>query len=52
LQSTLSEAVAFGELGFLPALPITGQASQEIAALVAELRTLEWLPSIAVVTNM
>jgi chromosome partitioning protein len=47
LQSTLSEAVAFGELGFAPALPTTGQAAQEIAALLAELRALEWLPVLA-----
>jgi chromosome partitioning protein len=44
LTVTLSEAVAYGELGFLPALPATGQAAQEISALVAELRALEWLP--------
>jgi chromosome partitioning protein len=44
LTVALSEAVAYGELGFLPALPATGQAAQEIAALVAELRALEWLP--------
>jgi chromosome partitioning protein len=45
LKTTFSEAVAYGELGFLPALPATGQAVQEIAALLAELRALEWLPS-------
>jgi chromosome partitioning protein len=44
LDTTLSEAVAYGELGFLPQLPATGQAAVEIAALVTELRTLEWLP--------
>jgi chromosome partitioning protein len=44
LTVALSEAVAYGELGFLPALPATGQAAQEISALVAELRALEWLP--------
>ena len=44
LTTTLSEAVAYGELGFAPALPMTGQAAQEIAALLAELRALEWLP--------
>lgn len=47
LRTALSEAVAFGELGFASALPTTGQAAQEIAALLAELRTLEWLPSAA-----
>jgi hypothetical protein len=40
----LSEAVAFGELGFAPALPTIGQAAQEVAALLAELRALKWLP--------
>jgi chromosome partitioning protein len=44
LAATLSEAVAYGELGFSSALPTTRQAAQEIAALLAELRTLEWLP--------
>jgi chromosome partitioning protein len=43
LKTTLSEAVAYGELGFAAALP-AGQAAQEIAALLAELRALEWLP--------
>ena len=37
-------AVAYGELGFAAALPATGQAAQEIAALLAELRALDWLP--------
>jgi len=44
LDTALSEAVAYGELGFLPALPTTGQAALEIAALVTELRVREWLP--------
>jgi cellulose biosynthesis protein BcsQ len=44
LETALSEAVAYGELGFAPSLPTTGQAAQEIASLLAELRTLEWLP--------
>ena len=52
LDTTLSEAVAYGELGFLPTLPATGQAAQEIAALVAELRALEWLPPTATMPNM
>src|ERR1700712_4328443 len=47
LKTTLSEAVAFGELGFSPALPVVGQAAQEIAALLAELRALDWLPPVA-----
>ena len=49
LKTTLSEAVAYGELGFAPALPATGPAAQEIAALLAELRRLEWLPLLATI---
>jgi chromosome partitioning protein len=44
LDTALSEAVAYGELGFVPELPSSGQAAQEITALVAELQGLEWLP--------
>jgi cellulose biosynthesis protein BcsQ len=49
LDTTLSEAVAYGEMGFLPA---TGQAATEIAALVTELLALEWLPPITSRANM
>ena len=52
LEATLSEAVAYGELGFSPALPATGLAAQEIAALLAELRALKWLSSPALVSNI
>ena len=52
LDTTLSEAVAFGEMGFLPALPAAGQAAAEIAALVTELLVLEWLPPITSRANM
>ena len=45
LQTTLSEAVAYGELGFSGAIPIAGTAAAEIAALVAELRNCGWLPA-------
>jgi hypothetical protein len=51
-RTTLSEAVAYGEMGFLPTLPATGQAAAEVAALVAELRSLEWLPQPMSRTNM
>jgi chromosome partitioning protein len=44
LQTALSEAVAYGELGFSGALPLAGSAAAEIAALVAELRSQGWLP--------
>jgi chromosome partitioning protein len=43
LETVLSEAVSFGELGFVPNLPTNGQAAQEIASLVAELRGLGWI---------
>ena len=43
LQTALSEAVAYGELGFSGALPMVGTAAAEIAALVAELRNQGWL---------
>jgi chromosome partitioning protein len=43
LQTSLSEAVAYGELGFSGALPMVGTAAAEIAALVAELRNQGWL---------
>ena len=52
LDTTLSEAVAYGEMGFLPTLPATGQAAAEVAALVAELRALGWLPQSTSRTNM
>jgi hypothetical protein len=43
LETTLSEAVAHEELGFASGLPMSGVAGQEIAALLAEPRTLGWL---------
>jgi chromosome partitioning protein len=52
LETTLSEAVAYGELSFSPTLPTTGPAAQEIAALLTELRALGWLPLPRPVTNM
>src|ERR1700722_19785640 len=52
LDTTLSEAVAYGEMGFLPTLPAAGQAAAEIAALVTELLMLEWLPPITSRANM
>jgi chromosome partitioning protein len=45
LETVLSEAVAYGELGFSGALPMTGAAAVELTALVAELRSLGWLPA-------
>jgi chromosome partitioning protein len=40
----LSEAVGYGEIGFSGALPESGAAADEIAALIGELRELGWLP--------
>jgi chromosome partitioning protein len=45
LQVSLSESVGFGEIGFSGALPASGTAADEIAALLAELRELGWLPT-------
>lgn len=45
LQSGLSESVGFGEIGFSGTLPTSGTAAEEIAALLAELRELGWLPA-------
>lgn len=50
LETVLSEAVAYGELGFVPELPSSGHAAQEIGALVAELRGLDWLPGAPALT--
>ncbi len=44
LQAALSEAVAFGEIGFSGVLPADGAAGGEIAALVGELQAAGWLP--------
>jgi chromosome partitioning protein len=45
LETILSEAVAYGELGFSGALPMAGAAGAELTALVVELRSLGWLPA-------
>jgi chromosome partitioning protein len=44
LSTALSEAVGYGEMGFSGQLPREGAAAEEIAALIAELRQLGWLP--------
>jgi chromosome partitioning protein len=44
LQAVLSEAVAYGEIGFSGVLPKEGGAAEEIAALVTEMREAGWLP--------
>lgn len=45
LQTAMSEAVAYGEIGFSGALPQEGAPAEEIAALVAELQEGGWLPA-------
>src|SRR6195952_831207 len=44
LQASLSDLVAYGEMGFSGRMP-TGKAGAEVAALMAELRSLKWLPA-------
>jgi chromosome partitioning protein len=44
LEAGLSDLVAYGEMTFSGRLPDSGKAAAEIAALVAELRALGWLP--------
>jgi chromosome partitioning protein len=44
LDTVISEAVAFGEIGFSGNLPRDRAAAQEICALREELAGLEWLP--------
>ena len=44
LDTTISEAVAYGEMSFSGALPAAGAAAEEVAALMAELRGQGWLP--------
>ena len=43
LAATLSDLVAYGEMGFSGRMPI-GKAAQEVDTLLAELRGLGWLP--------
>ena len=44
LKTSLSDLVAYGELSYSGRMPTTGTASVEVAALVAELRKLRWVP--------
>jgi chromosome partitioning protein len=44
LDTTIGEAVAYGEMSFSGALPAAGAAAEEVAALMAELRGQGWLP--------
>lgn len=45
LDTTLGDLVAFGELSYSGKLPMAGPAGAEVAALIAELRSLGWIPS-------
>ena len=49
LASCLSDLVAYGEMGFSGRMP-TGKAGAEVATLMAELRSLGWLPASSVKT--
>jgi len=44
LEASLSDFVVYGELSYSGRIPVSGAASAELAALVAELRGLGWLP--------
>lgn len=44
IEATLSDLVVYGELSYSGRVPTSGVAAAELAALVAELRTLGWLP--------
>jgi chromosome partitioning protein len=45
LSASLSDLVAFGEMGFSGRMP-SGKAGTEVTALIAELRKLGWLPDV------
>jgi chromosome partitioning protein len=50
LSATLSDLVGHGEIGFSGRLPSSSPAAEEIAALIAELRQLGWIPELASAT--
>ena len=45
LTATLGDLVAYGEMTFSGRVPDQGAAGEEIARLIAELRTLGWIPT-------
>jgi chromosome partitioning protein len=51
LATVLSDAVAYGEIGFSGVLPLEGSPAAEIAALIAELHEGGWLPPLRKVVN-
>jgi chromosome partitioning protein len=50
LTTMLSQSVAYGEIGFTGRLPSSAPAADELAALLAELRAMTWLPLLPVYT--
>jgi chromosome partitioning protein len=46
-DATLSDLVAYGELSYGTRLPVSGPACAEIAALIAELRTKGYVPTLS-----
>jgi chromosome partitioning protein len=46
LQASLSDLVAYGELSYSGRLSSAGTAGAEVAALLAELRDMQWLPAL------
>jgi chromosome partitioning protein len=52
MEITLSEAVAYGEVGFAGTKPQDNTAAAEVAVLIAELRQLGWLPSTRQAVNV
>jgi len=43
-ETGLGDRVAFAEMTFSGRIPVNGEAAQEIAELIADLRRREWLP--------
>ena len=52
LTATLSDLVAYGEMTYSGRLTPIGQSSSEIAALIAELRELRWIPEPALQSHV
>ena len=46
LRASLSDLVAFGEMSYSGQVPAVGTAGAEVVALIKELRSLGWLPSL------
>ena len=44
VTATLSDLVAYGEMTFSGRIPSQGAAAEELARLIAELRTIGWIP--------